>query len=77
MAKPKPDDRSDNQERIENIIGHTLQNMDEANDYVKAHGEEMSEEEKQQIREKNQRREQSIEGLREEIKDEAAYQKSH
>ncbi|MBP3041295.1 small acid-soluble spore protein Tlp [Bacillaceae bacterium Marseille-Q3522] len=67
----KPDDRSDNAERIENTIGHTLQNINEARDYVKAHSEEMSEKEKQQIEEKNQRRERSIDGLRNEIKDEA------
>ncbi|MCO7175446.1 small acid-soluble spore protein Tlp [Sporolactobacillus kofuensis] len=72
----KPDDRSDNVEKISKNIGHTLKNMDEANDYLKAHGQQMSEEEKQQIKEKNQRREQSIEGLREEIKDEAAFSKS-
>ncbi|WP_163526141.1 small acid-soluble spore protein Tlp [Halobacillus ihumii] len=66
----KPDDRSNNKERIEKNIGHTLQNMDEANDYVKAHSEEMSQEEMNQIQEKNQRREDSIESLREEIKDE-------
>ncbi|MFD2616029.1 small acid-soluble spore protein Tlp [Terrilactibacillus laevilacticus] len=75
MVKPKPDDRSDNVERIENNIGHTLQNIDEANDYVKAHSDEISAEVKEQIKEKNQRREDSIEGLREEIKDEATYQK--
>ncbi|EST10870.1 small acid-soluble spore protein Tlp [Sporolactobacillus laevolacticus] len=72
----KPDDRSDNMEKIAKNIGHTLKNMDEANDFVKAHGNEMSEEEKQQIQEKNQRREQSIEGLRDEIKDEAAFSKT-
>lgn len=67
---PKPDDRSNNPERIENTIGHTEQNMNEARDYVNAHAEEISEKEKRQIKEKNQRREESIEGLREEIKDE-------
>lgn len=72
----KPDDRSDNWEKIGQNIGHTLKNMNEANDFVKAHGNEMSEEEKRQIKEKNQRREESIEGLREEIKDEAAYSKT-
>lgn len=72
----KPDDRSDNMEKIEKNIGHTLKNMDEADDYLKAHGSQMSETEKQQIMEKNERREQSIEGLREEIRDEAAYSKT-
>ncbi|SFP84703.1 small acid-soluble spore protein Tlp [Salibacterium halotolerans] len=67
----KPDDRSNNAERIENTIGHTLQNRNEARDYEKAHAEELSEEEKQQIEEKNERREESIEGLQQEIQDEA------
>ncbi|WP_430791474.1 small acid-soluble spore protein Tlp [Virgibacillus flavescens] len=66
----KPDDRSDNAEKIENTIGHTMQNRNEAGDYVKAHSEEISEEEKRQIKGKNQRREESIESLRAEIKDE-------
>ncbi|SFL48806.1 small acid-soluble spore protein Tlp [Salibacterium qingdaonense] len=67
----KPDDRSNNAERIENAIGHTLQNRNEARDYEKAHAKELSEEEKQQIEEKNERREESIEGLQQEIQDEA------
>ncbi|WP_240377306.1 small acid-soluble spore protein Tlp [Bacillus piscicola] len=77
MEKPKPDDRSNNVERIENTIGHTLQNMNEARDFLKAHSDEMSEEAKQEIKEKNKRREESIEGLREEIKDEAAHQQRY
>lgn len=73
MSKPKPDDRSNNRARIENTIGYTLQNMHEARDYLKAHWDELSEEEKQRIQEKNKRRAESIEGMREEIKDEAPY----
>ncbi|MDA3129345.1 small acid-soluble spore protein Tlp [Aliibacillus thermotolerans] len=73
MSKPKPDDRSNNKDRIENTIGHTLQNMNEARDYLKAHSEELSEEEKRRIEEKNKRRAESIEGMREELKDEAPY----
>lgn len=72
----KPDDRSDNVDKIARNIGHTLQNIDDSKDYIKAHGEEMNEEEKQQILEKNKRREESINGLREEIQDEAAYSKT-
>ncbi|WKB36093.1 small acid-soluble spore protein Tlp [Terrilactibacillus sp. S3-3] len=72
----KPDDRSDNKEKIEHAIGNTLQNMDEARDYVKAHSDEISEEEKEQIEAKNERREQAIEGSREELKDEAPYQET-
>ncbi|MFB4165267.1 small acid-soluble spore protein Tlp [Alteribacillus sp. JSM 102045] len=77
MNLAKPDDRSNNAERIENNIGHTLQNMNEARDFEKAHSEELSQEEKQQIEEKNQRRERAIEGMREEIKDEVNDQQNH
>lgn len=68
----KPDDRSDNVEKLENMIGHTMENMDDARDYLKAHSEELSEEQKRQIKEKNKRREESIEGFRNEIEDEAS-----
>lgn len=68
----KPDDRSDNVEKLENMIGHTMENMDDARDYLKAHSEELSEEQKRQIKEKNRRREESIEGFRNEIEDEAS-----
>lgn len=71
----KPDDRSDNIDKMEETIGHTLDNMDDARDYLKAHSEELSEEEKREIKEKNRRREESIEGLRQEIKDEASDRK--
>ncbi|WP_054703431.1 small acid-soluble spore protein Tlp [Bacillus sp. JCM 19041] len=72
----KPDDRSNNPERIENAIGHTLQNMDEARDFEKAHSEELSADDKQQIDQKNQRREESIDSLRSELKDEVAHQQN-
>lgn len=75
--RPKPDNRSNNAERIENTIGHTLQNMDEARDFLKAHSEELSEEEKRRIEEKNERRAHSIDGMREEIKDEVEHQEKN
>jgi len=66
----KPDDRSDNAEKIEYNIQHTQENWREANDYLKAHQNELSAQEKQQVETKNLRREAAIEGFREEIKDE-------
>ncbi len=76
MTNPKPDDRSDNPEKLERMIGDTLQNLNEAEDYLKAHEDELSAEEKQQILEKNQRRKESIEGFRAELKDEVADQEN-
>lgn len=74
MTKPKPDDRSNNAERIENTIAHTLQNMNEAEDFVKAHEDKMSAHDKKEIESKNERRRESIEGLRAELKDEASHE---
>ncbi|GAY75679.1 small acid-soluble spore protein Tlp [Sporolactobacillus inulinus] len=73
----KPDDRSDNWGKIAHNIGNTLQNINETEDYLKAHGDKISEDEKRQLLEKNQRRAESVHGLREEIKDEARFSKTH
>jgi small acid-soluble spore protein (thioredoxin-like protein) len=71
MHLAKPDDRSDNVEKIARAIDNTMENMREARDFLKAHGDEMSSENKHSITEKNARRESAIHGFREEIQDEA------
>ncbi|MCL6515911.1 small acid-soluble spore protein Tlp [Alicyclobacillus sp.] len=71
----KPDDRSDNVERIADAIQNTMANMRETRDFLKAHGDEMRPEDKAALEAKNRRREEAIEGFREEIRDEAAYQR--
>lgn len=68
----KPDDRSDNVEKLQNMIQNTMENIRESQDFVKAHGSEMNAEEKANIQAKNQRRADSIEGFRSEIQDENA-----
>lgn len=67
--KPKPDDRSDNVEKLQSMVQDTIENIEEAHETMKL----SSGEEKQKILEKNKRREQSIEGMRAEIKDEYNY----
>lgn len=68
--KPKPDDRSDNVEKLQQMIHDTIENMREAEDYLEfASGEDWK-----NIIEKNKRREQAIEGFREEVKDEYRHQ---
>lgn len=67
---PKPDDRSDNVEKLQEMIQNTIENMDQA----EATLEFADRDAKQQIEEKNERRREAIKGMREEIKDEAAYQ---
>jgi small acid-soluble spore protein (thioredoxin-like protein) len=65
-TQPKPDDRSDNVEKLQNMVQETIENLEEAHDTM----EFASGEEKEQIMAKNKRREEAIEGMREEIKDE-------
>ncbi|NMO95893.1 small acid-soluble spore protein Tlp [Paenibacillus lemnae] len=70
---PKPDDRSDNVEHLQEAVQNTIANFREAKDYLYEYGDEISEGEKEQIVEKNERRKKSISGFRAEIKDEAAH----
>ncbi|EPZ47509.1 MULTISPECIES: small acid-soluble spore protein Tlp [Alicyclobacillus] len=70
----KPDNRDDNVVHLQKAINHTMENMREAEDFVKAHAGEMNPEDVADIKAKNERREQAIEGFREEIRDEAKYQ---
>ncbi|MCF3942339.1 small acid-soluble spore protein Tlp [Oceanobacillus alkalisoli] len=68
--KPKPDDRSDNVEKLQHMIHDTLENIEEAEGTL-----EFSDEiGKEQILAKNKRRKEAIEGFREEIKDESHHQ---
>ena len=68
---PKPDDRSDNVEKLQEHIEHTFENLDDAEDYLAAHEEDMRSEQEAAIEAKNRRRRQAIEGFRDEIEDEA------
>ncbi|MGP4107088.1 small acid-soluble spore protein Tlp [Virgibacillus sp. L01] len=65
--KPKPDDRSDNVEKLQHMVQDTLENMEEADETM----EFSSGKEKENIKAKNERREQAVEGMRQEISDES------
>lgn len=67
--KPNPDDRSDNVEKLQAIVQNTLENIEAAEETLAFSGPE----EKAKIQAKNERRKEAVEGLREEIKDEASY----
>jgi small acid-soluble spore protein (thioredoxin-like protein) len=67
---PKPDNRKDNVEKLQNMVQDTIQNLEAAHETMQF----SSDEEKQKIKAKNQRREEAIEGMREEIKDEYRHQ---
>jgi small acid-soluble spore protein (thioredoxin-like protein) len=66
--KPKPDDRSDNVEKLQEMITNTIENMEEAEESMAFTD---SDEQLQQIEAKNERRRESLESFRSEVRDEA------
>lgn len=66
--KPKPDDRRDNVNKIQNNINNTISNYRETEDLI---NNVDNDKQKRDLEEKNQRRELSIENMKKEIKDEA------
>ncbi|SCW60066.1 small acid-soluble spore protein (thioredoxin-like protein) [Paenibacillus tianmuensis] len=70
----KPDNRADNVEHLQKSIDHTIENMNEAEDYLGEHADEISPQEREQIESKNERRHESLNAFRSEIKDEAENQ---
>ncbi len=70
LTDNKPDDRSDNVDKLQEMVTNTIENIEEAHDALAT----ASDEEKEQIEQKNERRNAALKGLRKEIKDEYAYQ---
>lgn len=68
MNKPKPDNRSNNADRIQFNINHTIRNMEAAEDMMSKVDDPTQ---KSELEEKNDRRRNALQGMREEIKDEA------
>lgn len=68
--KPKPDDRSDNVERIQRNIDHTIRNIEASEELISETDDEKA---KKDLKAKNERRERALEGMRREIKDEAEH----
>ncbi|KFL16640.1 small acid-soluble spore protein Tlp [Geobacillus stearothermophilus] len=68
MPRPKPDDRSDNVEKLQEMVQNTIENIEKAEETMQF----ASPEEREKIREKNRRREEAITAMRAEIKDETA-----
>lgn len=66
--KSKPDDRSDNVERIQEHIDMTIRNMELADEMIDITDDEKA---KKTLIDKNDRRRQALDGFRSEIKDEA------
>ncbi|WP_078546908.1 small acid-soluble spore protein Tlp [Litchfieldia alkalitelluris] len=68
QQQPKPDDRSDNVEKLQDMVQNTIENIEESHETMQL----ATEEERARIEAKNQRREESIEAMRNEIRDEAS-----
>lgn len=66
--RTNPDDRSDNVEKIQQNINHTIKNMEMTEDRMLGESDRKT---RKDMREKNQRRRDALEGMRREIKDEA------
>lgn len=68
FMKHNPDDRRDNVDRIQRNIDYTIDNIERADEMIETTSDDKM---KQVLKDKNQRREEALEGLRHEIKDEA------
>lgn len=66
--KSKPDDRTDNVDKIQNNIDSTIQNCRLADEMIAKTDDKKT---KASLTEKNQRREEALTSMRKEIKDEA------
>jgi small acid-soluble spore protein (thioredoxin-like protein) len=69
----KPDNRADNAEKLQSAVQNTLENMEEAQEYLSEHADEISNIEKSDIEQKNARRRESIKGMKNEIQDEQQF----
>ncbi|WEG12548.1 small acid-soluble spore protein Tlp [Pullulanibacillus sp. KACC 23026] len=65
--KPNPDDRSDNVEKLQEMVQNTVDNMEEAEKTLDA---QSSARDRSGIEAKNARREEAIQFMQQEIKDE-------
>ncbi len=68
MTKRNPDDRRDNVDKIQNNIDHTIQNMEVAEEMITLTDDPKK---KKSLKDKNDRRRDALDGMRNEIKDEA------
>lgn len=66
--KPNPDNRADNVERIQHNIDMTIDNIHRANDMIEKTSDQKT---KQDLKAKNERRMDALDGMWHEIKDEA------
>ena len=66
--KPKPDDRRDNVDKLQFAIDHTISSHRESKNIISSTEDQKL---KSELEKKNQRRENAIDSMRDEIRDEA------
>ncbi len=66
--RPKPDDRTDNVEKIKFNIDNTIINYRKTEDAIKLAEDDKQ---RQELEQKNQRRDEALKGMRKEIRQEA------
>jgi len=66
----RPDGRTENVDRLQKMLKNTEENMNEAQEYLAEHGEELAPAQAEAIREKNERRRANIDQLQGEIEEE-------
>ncbi len=71
--KPKPDDRSDNVEKLQEQVTDTIENLEEAHETLQM---DLPPDQREALLEKNRRREEAIAGKRKEIQDEWEFRQS-
>lgn len=71
---PKPDDRSDNVRRIQDNIDNTLKNINLANEVIATSNDPK---EIQNMKERNAKREEALEAMKSEIREEALANKNN
>jgi small acid-soluble spore protein (thioredoxin-like protein) len=67
----KPDNRSDNVPHLQEMTKDTLQKVNDTEQYLAEFGAEIPQHEKETLLAKNERRRDSVQAFRSEIKDEA------
>ena len=67
----KRDNRADNEVHLQQHIDHTIANLREAEDYLDEHADEISADEQEKIKAKNDRRKESIRSFIAEKRDES------
>ena len=68
--KRNPDNRADNVEHLQNNIDGTVRNIRRADEMIRATDNQKT---RQELKAKNERREEALNAFRSEIKEEAAY----